>query len=302
MFHLTLQALTCISWHHEGRQFLCSHADGSFTTWDLKSSKPVSVLYPHARTITEDLKIEPCAPIFKIELRTCKNGEPLTVFTGGLPCSAMESTTSRETPPSTQSLTLIQGKTTTVLEMKSSIVSFVTICETPHDEPYAVLVLLTDDLMIVDLNNDTPDDVSSDGPKYLVKSVLPLQEPEQIGSLFQSNVEIPEAPKQGFFKGLFSVSSSILDREELFGEQMSGKGSKSIAKQIPGATKLDSARLQSGSLASELSKTRQAMQERGEHLEQLEDRTERMANEAEGFRDLSHQLLNKYKDKKWYQF
>ena len=34
----------------------------------------------------------------------------------------------------------------------------------------------------------------------------------------------------------------------------------------------------------------------------LEDRTEGMANEAEGSRDLSHQLLKKYKDTKWYQF
>lgn len=85
------------------------------------------------------------------------------------------------------------------------------------------------------------------------------------------------------------------------GEQMSGKASKSVAKQIPSA-KFDMAKAQTGSLASELSKTRQALSERGEHLEKLEDRTERMANEAEGFRDLSHQLLNKYKDKKWYQF
>lgn len=82
---------------------------------------------------------------------------------------------------------------------------------------------------------------------------------------------------------------------------MSGKGSKSVAKQIPSA-KFEATKAQSGSLAAELSKTRQALSERGEHLEKLEDRTERMANEADGFRDLSHQLLNKYKDKKWYQF
>lgn len=85
------------------------------------------------------------------------------------------------------------------------------------------------------------------------------------------------------------------------GEQMSGKASKSVAKQIPSA-KFEMQKAQTGSLAAELSKTRQALSERGEHLEKLEDRTERMANEAEGFREMSHQLLNKYKDKKWYQF
>ena len=112
---------------------------------------------------------------------------------------------------------------------------------------------------------------------------------------------MPEPPKQGFFKGLFSGAPSQLDREELFGEQMSGKASRTIAKQIPGSN-FDQAKLQACSLASELMKTRQGLTERGENLERLEDRTARMAAESEGFRDLSHQLLNKYKDKKWYQF
>lgn len=184
-----IQALTSISWHHEGRQFLCSHSDGSFTTWDLKSNKPVSVLYPHARTITDDLKIEPCAPIFRIELKTCRNDEPFTVFSGGLPCASIDTSTSSTTPPatptqdpdtlltptassscasptpakakkkaegSTQSLSIIHGKTTTVLEMKSNIISFVSLSESPYDcdfsDPYAVLVLLASDLMVVDLS------------------------------------------------------------------------------------------------------------------------------------------------------
>ena len=230
------EALTCISWHHEGRQFLASHPDGSFTTWDLKAPKPVSVLYPHARTITDDLKIEPCRPITKIELKTCKNDDPYTVFTGGLPYgSSLDATqsnppsptnatagtsvihpplpsvhpasasasihssnealhmtppnTSSSTPPQTatptastggmitaqnssssstqikanhhdftlgpKSLSIIHGKTTTVLEMKHNIVDFVTLCETPYDcdfnEPFAVLVLLSKDLMLIDL-------------------------------------------------------------------------------------------------------------------------------------------------------
>jgi len=46
----------------------------------------------------------------------------------------------------------------------------------------------------------------------------------------------------------------------------------------------------------------QALSERGEHLEKLEDRTARMMDESESFRNISSQLLNKYKDKKWYQF
>ena len=82
---------------------------------------------------------------------------------------------------------------------------------------------------------------------------------------------------------------------------MSGKASRTVAKQIPGSN-FDQAKVQTGSLAAELMKARQGLTERGENLEKLEDRTARMAAESEGFRDLSHQLLNKYKDKKWYQF
>jgi hypothetical protein len=46
----------------------------------------------------------------------------------------------------------------------------------------------------------------------------------------------------------------------------------------------------------------QGFQERGENLEKLEDRTEKMMNEASSYRELSTQLLNKYKDRKWYHF
>ena len=48
---------------------------------------------------------------------------------------------------------------------------------------------------------------------------------------------MPEAPKQGFLKGLFGGGPRPLDREELFGEA-SGKASTSLAKSVPGAASL----------------------------------------------------------------
>lgn len=48
--------------------------------------------------------------------------------------------------------------------------------------------------------------------------------------------------------------------------------------------------------------TLQGLTERGEALTQLEERTARMMSEAESFANTTHQLMNKYKDKKWYQF
>ena len=52
---------------------------------------------------------------------------------------------------------------------------------------------------------------------------------------------------------------------------------------------------------SEISRAHKLMIERGEKLSQLEDRAERMRAEAENFQSSSHDLMLKYKDKKWYQ-
>ncbi|OQR70556.1 syntaxin-binding protein 5-like [Tropilaelaps mercedesae] len=115
--------------------------------------------------------------------------------------------------------------------------------------------------------------------------------------------EMPEAPKQSFFKGLFGGGPSILDREELFGEAGSGKASKAIARHIPGnAANLEAMKERTGTLSGEIARTRMALDERGQALSQLEERTGRMMNEAEVFASTTSQLMNKYKDKKWYQF
>lgn len=45
----------------------------------------------------------------------------------------------------------------------------------------------------------------------------------------------------------------------------------------------------------------QMMMERGDKLSQLEERTARMMNESENFASSANSLMQKYKDKKWYQ-
>ncbi|XP_022655255.1 syntaxin-binding protein 5-like isoform X4 [Varroa destructor] len=111
--------------------------------------------------------------------------------------------------------------------------------------------------------------------------------------------EMPEAPKQSFFKGLFGGGPSILDREELFGAAGSGKASKAIARHIPGnAANLEGMKERTGTVAGEVARTRMALDERGQALSQLEERSGRMMNEAEMFASTTSQLMNKYKDKK----
>ena len=45
------EPLRSISWHHEGKQFMGSHTDGSLTTWGVKqpTPKPTSVIFPHGK-------------------------------------------------------------------------------------------------------------------------------------------------------------------------------------------------------------------------------------------------------------
>uniref|UniRef100_A0A7N8XE32 Syntaxin-binding protein 5-like n=1 Tax=Mastacembelus armatus TaxID=205130 RepID=A0A7N8XE32_9TELE len=140
------EAIHSVSWHHEGKQFMCSHSDGSLTLWNLRNtSKPFQVTFPHGK-IQKDGRKESCKPILKVEYKTSRNSEPFVIFSGGL---------SYDKAGRRPTLTIMHGKAITVLEMDHPIVEFMALCETPYNnevqEPYAVVVLLEKDLIVVDL-------------------------------------------------------------------------------------------------------------------------------------------------------
>ncbi|XP_026001383.1 syntaxin-binding protein 5-like isoform X8 [Astatotilapia calliptera] len=140
------EAIHSVSWHHEGKQFMCSHSDGSLTLWNLRNTtKPFQVTFPHGK-IQKDARKESCKPILKVEYKTCRNSEPFVIFSGGL---------SYDKAGRRPALTIMHGKAITVLEMDYPIVEFMVLCETPYNnevqEPYAVVVLLDKDLIVVDL-------------------------------------------------------------------------------------------------------------------------------------------------------
>ncbi|XP_072121748.1 syntaxin-binding protein 5 isoform X4 [Mobula birostris] len=144
------EAIHSVAWHHEGKQFVCSHSDGSLTVWNVKSSiKPAQIITPHAKQPKDGKKPEPCKPILKVEYKTCKSGDPFIIFSGGL---------SYDTVGRRPCLTVMHGKSTAVLEMDYPIVDFLTLCETPYpsdfQDPYAVVVLLEKDLVVVDLGQN----------------------------------------------------------------------------------------------------------------------------------------------------
>lgn len=45
-----VQAIHSVAWHHEGKQFICSHSDGTLTIWNVRSpAKPVQTITPHGK-------------------------------------------------------------------------------------------------------------------------------------------------------------------------------------------------------------------------------------------------------------
>ncbi|XP_066557042.1 syntaxin-binding protein 5 isoform X8 [Amia ocellicauda] len=141
------EAIHSVDWHHEGKQFLCSHSDGTLTIWNVKSpAKPAQIITPHGKQPKDGKKPEPCKPILKVEYKTTRAGDPFMILSGGL---------SYDTVGRRPCLTVMHGKSTAVLEMDYPIVDFLTLCETPYpndfQEPYAVVVLLEKDLVVIDL-------------------------------------------------------------------------------------------------------------------------------------------------------
>ncbi|XP_061551746.1 syntaxin-binding protein 5 isoform X3 [Phycodurus eques] len=141
------EAIHSVAWHHEGKQFVCSHSDGTLTTWNIRTpAKPAQIITPHGKQPKDAKKPEPCKPILKVEYKTTRAGDPFMVLSGGL---------SYDTVGRRACLTVMHGKSTAVLEMDFPIVDFLTLCETPYpndfQEPYAVVVLLERDLVVIDL-------------------------------------------------------------------------------------------------------------------------------------------------------
>lgn len=120
--------------------------------------------------------------------------------------------------------------------------------------------------------------------------------------------EMPEMPRGNFFKSLFSVTISAAskqsDRDELFGETSAGKPSRTVAKYVGGAssTGIDKLKGAGSSMAHDMRLAREGLDERGEKLSEIEDKTLQMMNQSESYAQAAHQLAQKFKDKKWYQF
>ncbi|XP_061896771.1 syntaxin-binding protein 5-like [Entelurus aequoreus] len=69
------EAIHSVAWHHEGKQFVCSHSDGTLTTWNVRApAKPAQIITPHGKQPKDGKKPEPCKPILKVEYKTTRAG------------------------------------------------------------------------------------------------------------------------------------------------------------------------------------------------------------------------------------
>uniref|UniRef100_A0A915DFG0 Lethal giant larvae homologue 2 domain-containing protein n=1 Tax=Ditylenchus dipsaci TaxID=166011 RepID=A0A915DFG0_9BILA len=134
----------CVSWHYDGRQFMCGHKDGSLTIWNIKKPKElVHKTTPHSPNDTNA-----CRPITHLSWSVnADTNEQLIVFAGGMP-------TEEGVLPA---LTVVRAKgSITVLEMDHPIVEMCALYSLPFNTlaqlPYGIAVLLKEDLLVIDMS------------------------------------------------------------------------------------------------------------------------------------------------------
>lgn len=149
--------------------------------------------------------------------------------------------------------------------------------------------------------------------KFTISSQYKALINDMIGLLYVPK-DMPEMPRGNFFKSLFSVTSSAAsrqsDRDELFSGCSAGKAQRGVVKHISasgsttsGPSGLDKLKgTVAGTMGHDLRVAREGLDERGEKLGEIEDNTLAMMNQAESYSQAAHQLAQKFKDKKWYQF
>nr|CAB3266682.1 syntaxin-binding protein 5-like [Phallusia mammillata] len=139
--------VTSISWHSDGKEFLSSHINGTICIWNLRqTTKPRQVLLPHGNPEVFD-ESKKMNKIDKAVWASNQEQNHLIVFSGGLK--------EVQEQPFVPSITIMQGKSVTVLEMDFPVMDFQCLCQTPwksdFQQPFAVAILLEQEMVVVDL-------------------------------------------------------------------------------------------------------------------------------------------------------
>ncbi|XP_061455141.1 lethal(2) giant larvae protein homolog 1 isoform X2 [Rhineura floridana] len=143
--HLFLgnQQLESLGWERSGRTIVSSHSDGGYAVWPVTGSSP-KTLQPATSTIPYGPF--PCKAINKIVWLTCESGDHYIIFSGGMP---------RASYGDRHCVTILQGQTLVTLDFTSRVIDFFTVYNTEveeeFDNPTALVVLVEEELVVIDL-------------------------------------------------------------------------------------------------------------------------------------------------------
>lgn len=150
-----------ISWHYDGKQFMCGCNDGSLVIWNVKkSTEPYQVIYPREQ------KCRPITHLFWFQ----GSSSDMVIFAGGM---GMED-------GATPAITVMKPKgSLAVLELDHTIVDICPIINSPYTNfpqlPHALAILMKEELIILDLSvsgfpifeNPHPTDISESPVVYM---------------------------------------------------------------------------------------------------------------------------------------
>ncbi|XP_047427765.1 lethal(2) giant larvae protein homolog 1 [Mugil cephalus] len=135
------QQLESLVWERSGNLFVCSHSDGGYSVWTVTNGNT----YNHQAASSTIPYGENCLRRV-LETGTEMTMAPVLLYSGGMP---------RASYGDRHCLTIQQDKEHVTLDFTSRVIDFFTIhsinTETEFDEPSAVVVLLEEELVVVDL-------------------------------------------------------------------------------------------------------------------------------------------------------
>ncbi|XP_041491899.1 LLGL scribble cell polarity complex component 2 isoform X2 [Microtus oregoni] len=139
---LSSQQLENVSWQRDGCLIVTCHSDGSHCQWpvpsDTQNPDPLRSSIPYGPF--------PCKAITKIFWLTTRQGLPFTIFQGGMP---------RASYGDRHCISVVHNGQQTAFDFTSRVIDFTVLTEADptaaFDDPYALVVLAEEELVVIDL-------------------------------------------------------------------------------------------------------------------------------------------------------
>ncbi|VDK71514.1 unnamed protein product [Litomosoides sigmodontis] len=180
------QTITSLAWHVDGEYFICSHSDGSLSTWRIQCMEPVEVcVIPFGPF--------PCTSINKVRwICASSHPSPIKLYTGGMP---------RASHGDRYTLTAMRGDKMVVFDFGSAVIDFLVVpsLQNQKDADYknclALMVLCEQELVCIDLTD-------GNWPLLNLPYLQPIHSSQITCVMHYSNIE------EHVWKGLIKASEA----------------------------------------------------------------------------------------------